>query len=98
VSLSPSTTRPFDAPESILTQRHRHPTRGHGFCPRVLYSPNPPFWPISGTLQLPVSSCYIGLPPPETRTRNWFPIPFRKVTVPSVRIEVDFSCHLFPIP
>jgi hypothetical protein len=58
VSLSPSTTRPFDAPEFILTPRHRHPTRGHGFCPRVLYSLNPPFWPNSGTLRLPVSRCY----------------------------------------
>jgi hypothetical protein len=82
VSLYPSTTRPFDAPEFIFTQRHRHPTRGHGFCPRVLYSLNPPFWPISGTLQLPVSWCYIFLPPPETRTRNWFPIPFRRLLCP----------------
>jgi hypothetical protein len=61
VSISPSTTCPFDAPEFILTQRHRHPARRHCFCPRVLYSLNPPFWPISGTLQLLVSWCYIGL-------------------------------------
>jgi hypothetical protein len=48
VSLSPSTTRPFDAPEFIFTMRCRHPTRGHCFCPRVLYSlnPPPPFGPI----------------------------------------------------
>jgi hypothetical protein len=62
VSLSPSTTRPFDAPEFILTLRCRHPARGHSFCPRVLYSLNPPLWLISGTLQLPVSWCCIGLP------------------------------------
>jgi hypothetical protein len=55
VSRSPSTTRPFDAPEFILTLRCRHPRVGTVFCPRVLYSLNPPFWPISGTLQLPVS-------------------------------------------
>jgi hypothetical protein len=28
---------------------------GTVFCPRVLYSLNPPFWPISETLQLPVT-------------------------------------------
>jgi hypothetical protein len=50
VSLSPSTTRPFDAPEFILTLRCRHPARGHCFCPRA-YSLNPRFWPILGTLQ-----------------------------------------------
>jgi hypothetical protein len=58
VSLSPSTTRRFDAPEFIFTLRCGHSTRGHCFCPRILYSLNPPFWPISGTLQLPVSWCY----------------------------------------
>jgi hypothetical protein len=62
VSQSPSNTRPFDAPEFILTQRHRHPTRGHAFCPRVLYSLNPPFWPNSGTFRLPVSRCYTKRP------------------------------------
>jgi hypothetical protein len=61
VSLSPSTTRPFDAHEFILTPRHRHPARGHRFCPRVLYSLNPPFWPNSGTLRLPVPRCYTHL-------------------------------------
>jgi hypothetical protein len=49
VSLSPSTARPFDAPEFVLALRYRHPARGHCFCPRVLYSLNPPFWPISVT-------------------------------------------------
>jgi hypothetical protein len=58
VSLSPSTTRPFDAPEFLFTVRYRHPARRHSFCPRVLYSLNPPFWPNSGTLRLPVSRCY----------------------------------------
>jgi hypothetical protein len=43
VSLSPSTTRPFDAPEFLFTVSFRHPARGHWFCPRVLYSLNPPF-------------------------------------------------------
>jgi hypothetical protein len=96
VSLSPSTTRPFDAPEFILTLRFRHPKRGHCFCPRVLYSLDPPFWPISGTLQLPVTVVLHWSHLPETRTRNWFHIPFRRVTMPSVRIEVDFSFPLFP--
>jgi hypothetical protein len=43
VSLSPSTTRPFDAPEFILTQRHRHPTRGHGFLPACPIQSQPSF-------------------------------------------------------
>jgi hypothetical protein len=55
VSISPSTTRPFDAPELILTLRYRHPAGGHWFCLGVLHCLNPPFWPISGTLQLPVT-------------------------------------------
>jgi hypothetical protein len=61
VSLSPSTTSPFDAPEFLFTVRYRHPARGHSFCPRVLYSLNPPFWPNSGTLRLPVTRCYKNL-------------------------------------
>jgi hypothetical protein len=88
VSLSPSTTRPFGAPEFILTQRPRH-----RFCPCVLYSLNSPFRPISGTLQLPISWCYTGLPLPETRTRNWFPIPFRRLLCP-----LRGSKSIFPFP
>jgi hypothetical protein len=59
VSLSPSTTHLFDAPEFILTQRHRQHTRGHCFFARVSHTVSTlPFWPNSGTLRLPVSRCY----------------------------------------
>jgi hypothetical protein len=37
VSLFPSTARPFDATEFVLTLRYRHPTRGHRFA-RVSYT------------------------------------------------------------
>jgi hypothetical protein len=98
VNLPPSTTCPFDAPESILTLRYRHPARGHCFWPRVLYSFNPPFWPITGTLRLLVPVVLYWSPPKVTLTRNWFPIPFRKVAVPFVRIEFDFSFPFIPYP
>jgi hypothetical protein len=96
VSLSPSNTRPFDLPEFILTLRCRHPACGHCFA-RVSYTVSTIlFGPFRGLYNSPLPWCYIGRPPPETRTRNWFPVPFRKVAVPSVRIEVDFSFPLFP--
>jgi hypothetical protein len=55
VSLSPSTTRPFDAPEFALTQSEVQAPRAWALfcCPRVLYCLNPPFWPISGTFAAP---------------------------------------------
>jgi hypothetical protein len=37
VSLSPSITRPFDAPEFLFTVRCRYPARGHCFA-RVSYT------------------------------------------------------------
>jgi hypothetical protein len=98
VSLSLSTTRPFDAPKFVLNLKYRHPVRGHCFCPRVLYSLNSLFWPISGTLQLPLPTRGATLvSPPEKRTRKWFPIPFRNVAVPFVRIEVDLPFPLFSL-
>jgi hypothetical protein len=97
VSLSPSTTHPFDPPESVLTLRYRHPACGNWFFPCVLYSLNPPFRPISGILQFPVT-VLLHAGPPETRTRNLFPIPFQKFAMPSVRIEVYFSFPLFSYP
>jgi hypothetical protein len=89
-----STTRSFDAPEFALTLRYRHPARGHRFCPRVLYSLKPPFWPISGTLRLPVTVVLHWSHAVGKWTRNWFPILFQKVAVPFVSIEVDL---LFPL-
>jgi hypothetical protein len=56
------------------------------------------FGPFRGLCNSPLPWCYIGVAPPETLTRNWFPFPFRKVPVPSVRIEVEFSFPLFPYP
>jgi hypothetical protein len=53
------------------------------------------FGPFRGLYNSRLPWCYIGLTTKETRTRNWFPIRFRKVAVPSVRIEVDF-CFLIP--
>jgi hypothetical protein len=53
VSLSPSTTRPFDAPEFLLTVRRRHPARGHCFA-RVSYTVSTlPFWPNFGDFTTP---------------------------------------------
>jgi hypothetical protein len=98
VSLSPSTTRTFGAPEFVLNLKYRHPARGHCFCPRVLYSLNSPFWPISGTLQLPLPTRSATLvSSPEKRTRKWFHIHFRKVAAPFVRIEVDLPFPLFSL-
>jgi hypothetical protein len=58
VSLYPSITRPFDAPEFLCTVRCRHPARGHCFA-RVSYTVSTlHFWPNSGTLRLPVTRCY----------------------------------------
>jgi hypothetical protein len=95
VSLSPSTTRPFDAPEFVLTLRYRHPARGHCFCPRVLCSLSPHFWPISGTLQLPVTVVLqfptedIGMIPIFLATRKWFTVADLRDGYWNVRIAQD---------
>jgi hypothetical protein len=53
VSLSPSITRPFDAPEFLFTARCRHPARGHCFA-RVSYTVSTlPFWPNFGDFTTP---------------------------------------------
>jgi hypothetical protein len=53
VSLYPSITRPFDAPEFLFTVRCKHPARGHCFA-RVSYTVSTlPFWPNFGDFTTP---------------------------------------------
>jgi hypothetical protein len=53
VSLSSSTTRPFDASEFIFTLRCRHLARGHGFARVSNTGSTLPFWPNSGDFKTP---------------------------------------------
>jgi hypothetical protein len=85
VSLSPSITRPFDAPEFLFTVRCRHPARGHCFA-RVSYTVSTPLsGPTSGTLRLPVSRCYIH----QRTTFHFYPkISGHDRTHPTTRVAV----------
>jgi hypothetical protein len=66
VSLSPSTTRPFDAPELVLTLRYRHPARGHRFAGVSYTVSTLQFGPFRRLYDSPIPCCHIGLTPART--------------------------------